>query len=171
MDRAHLNESLNSFRLDLVEAEERAQLALAEVDALRKIIEGVEALMMGRPTQLVIQESGTIVGRGQTNGTSAVTGEDAPRGQEAVRRLLIESRREWKRSALIQEILRRGWINPAAKHKQAAVGTALDRLVKDGEVERVPDKRATYRYPPDKLPPTEDRAEVPISLTPGGGSS
>lgn len=167
MDRARLIESLDGFRRELVVAEERATNALAEVDALRKIIEGVESLMTGRPTQLAMRDSTAIVGRDEPNGA----GPDAPRGQEAVRRLLVETRREWKRSALIQEILRRGWINPEAKHKQAAVGTALDRLVREGEVERVPNKRATYRYPPDKLPPIEDRSEVYLSLTPEGGES
>src|SRR5436189_98067 len=63
--------------------------------------------------------------------------DDRPRGQEAVRRLMRESVREWRPADLIAEIQRRGWIDPAAKTPGAAVRVALRRLVDAGEVVKV----------------------------------
>jgi len=69
---------------------------------------------------------------------------NGPRGQEAVRRLMRESRREWRPNELIGEIRRLGWIDPSAKTPGAAVRVALRRLVDAGEVAKV--EQGLYRY-------------------------
>jgi hypothetical protein len=69
---------------------------------------------------------------------------DAPRGQEAVRRLMRESGRAWRPAELIAEIQRRHWIEPTAKTPGAAVRVALKRLVDAGEVVKV--EQGVYRY-------------------------
>lgn len=163
IERARLIESLHNFRTELDEAEQRAKAALAEADALRKIVEGIEGLVSGGVTQLTISDTGTI-SRPSLNGNEAVVG-DTPRGKEAVRRLFLETRRTWKRRAIIEEVVRRGWIDPEARNPNSAIGASIDRLAKAGELRR--HAHATYRY--TKLPPLNE--EGAGNQLPEGGES
>jgi hypothetical protein len=152
MDRAALIESLESFRAELREADRRVTRARAEADALRKVVEGIEGLIGGGSAdQLALVESGTNVATAVLTGNGVVVG-DAPRGQAALRRILIETVTErWKRGALLDEVQRRGWFNPDAKNPRGAASVALDRLVESGEVLR---ENGFHRYNPDWLPPS-----------------
>lgn len=137
MDRAQLIESLPALRDDLHAVRARALAAASEVEALEKIVEGIEALIRGdRPT--------FVPGAGIEAADENSSAPETPRGREAVRRVLQETGTPWKLQALIAEIQRRGWIDPAAKQPAAAIRTAVGRLAEAGEVERV--GAATYRY-------------------------
>lgn len=150
MNRAQLIENLNVFRSEHAEAEKRAKVALAEAEALRKIIEGIEGLVNGSEAQLVIREEGTIV----VHETPDAVRGDKPLGMEAVRRILIETGQSWKIAALAEEIVRRGWIVPGARNPRASVNRAIERLMKRGEVRRT--AKGTYRYRMEKLPRSEE---------------
>jgi hypothetical protein len=107
------------------------------VRALTQIVKGLRELEAGGESEPQAERLPDVIGPATTNG-------DAPRGQEAVRRLMRQSERSWKPVELIAEIQRRGWIDPGAKTPDAAVRVALRRLVDAGEVVKI--DQGLYRY-------------------------
>jgi hypothetical protein len=139
-----LVEMLPELRKRLREAEEHAQAALAEVEGLRKVVEGVEQIAAGvssaNPLPLFVEDQGA----GTDNGTPAP--EPSPRGQEAVRLILEERWPNVVTQALIfTEVMRRGWIDPTAKTPRAAVRAAAQRLAAAGHAEKV---GSGFKYKP-----------------------
>lgn len=75
---------------------------------------------------------------------SKASTDNAPRGTEAVRRVMREGG-DWDVRKLHAELEQRGWLNPDAMHPLKATETSLNRLYKKyGEIERV--GRGIYRY-------------------------
>jgi hypothetical protein len=112
----------------------RAQRALSEMEALRKVVEGLESLAGTRTEQpaLFVETP-----------TERQQAESGPRGQEAVRQVMLQAPdRNWMLATISREILRRGWIDPEAKVPQAAIRAAVQRLAAAGLVE----KMGTGRY-------------------------
>lgn len=69
--------------------------------------------------------------------------EAGPRGTEAVRRIMADGSVRGIRE-IYAALKERGWINPDALHPVKATETAINRLYKAGELERV--SRGKYRY-------------------------
>ena len=124
---------------DAQDAKFRLERESKRVRALNQVVKGLRELEAGggeepqaeRLPDVVVEEEPAVE-------------DDGPRGQEAVRRLMRESQRNWRPAELIAEIQRRGWIDPAAKTPGAAVRVALRRLVDAGDVEKV--EQGLYRY-------------------------
>jgi len=151
-------EELRHYESELASAEALAATAINRVEALRKIVEGLRALQQPTPrgTARLFDPPRenvppNVVGATPTSGA-------APRGREAVRRVLVETRRAWKIPELADEIGRRGWM-PDVQSRRDATAATVQRLVKDGEAERV--GHGVYRYRLDKLPPLKLRPDDP----------
>lgn len=118
------------FRDQLRDAEERAQRALAEVEHLRQVIGGLEGLSGGAPRQVTLPFL--------VSPEAAEPEDDGPRGQEAVRRVMLAAPdRVWPLNQITREIIRRGWINPDAKVPTAAIRAATQRLAAAELAEKV----------------------------------
>jgi hypothetical protein len=150
------SDELRRYESELSLAEAEAQAALIRVEALRKIVEGLRALQQPTHQAESLFETAPPV---EDNATEVRETEESigpgasfgfPRGREAVRGVLIDTRRTWKIPELAKEIERRGWM-PGVRSKRDAVAATVQRLVKDGEAERV--GHGVYRYRLDKLPP------------------
>lgn len=161
------SDELRRYELQLASAEAEAAAAISRVDALRKIVEGLRYLQKPpRQSERLFVESSEPQAIEEDDDQS-VGGPAAsygfPRGREAVRGVLIDSRRAWKIPALAAEVERRGWM-PDVKNTRDAVAATVQRLVRDEEAERV--GHGVYRYRLDKLPPlaeglpSTDRQEV-----------
>lgn len=108
----------------------------------------------------------TALGHATARAVATATEEedDSPRGTEAVRRVMREGG-TWTVQKLHDELARRGWVNPEAKHPVKATETALSRLHgKYQEVDRV--GRGKYRYkgvpsPLDELLPQSEGSAEP----------
>lgn len=70
---------------------------------------------------------------------------ETPSGMEAIRRVMREGG-VWTSKTLFEELKRRGWEPKKAKHPQATVEAAMDRLFRvKGEIERVGRGEYTYK--------------------------
>jgi hypothetical protein len=139
-------DGLREYELELAAAEAEAAAAITRVEALRNIVEGLRVLQQpAGQTEPAMEASGEV-----TSGPPSHAG--SPRGRDAVRGVLVDTRRAWKIPDLAAEIERRRWM-PDAVNKRDAVAATVQRLVKDGEAERV--GHGVYRYRIDKLPPLE----------------
>jgi hypothetical protein len=123
-----LVEMLPDLRKQLAAAEARASQALAEVEGLRQVVTGVEAMASGAtragtvPLPLFVEGGDAVL---------ATVENDGPRGREAVATLLREQPdRVWTTPELAKEIRRRGWIKPGAQ--TSAIRVAARRLSDDG---------------------------------------
>lgn len=148
MNNDEFEEALRKYEAELASAEAEASAAILRVDALRKIVEGLRTLQQPvRQTErlFVPPASEPVEEPPGSNGHFGF-----PRGRDAVRGVLVDSRKAWKIPDLAAEIERRGWM-PDVKSKRDAVAATVQRLVKDGDVERV--GHGVYRYRLDKLPP------------------
>lgn len=157
MDREELGHSLSLFRRELVIAEREAAEALNRVESLRNIVAGLVSLHRFRvpptaPALFTLPDEETTA-----EIEEVVIDGEAPRGREAVRRVLIENRREMKIAEIVETILAKGWMRNVQRPRDAVAAT-VQRLVHDGEAERV--GVGTYRYRLDKLPPQAE-PEVP----------
>jgi hypothetical protein len=141
--RDELVRQLPALRRELATAEDRAQRALSEVESLRKIVAGVEELAdtgnaprsLSLFVELTPDEAAAI---------------EAPRGQEAVRRILeSEPQRVWALREILAEVMKRGWIDPDAKVPAAAVRAATQRLAAARLAQKVGAGKYRYQAPED----------------------
>jgi hypothetical protein len=131
---------LPALRKQLDAAEGRARQALAEVEGLRQVIAGVEAIETGVDVQpqLFLDDLALSDAR--------VTDVDTPRGQEAVLKIIEEHpERIWTTPQLRAEVIRRRWIRADAARPDAAVRLAARRLAAQGKIEKVGDGRYRAR--------------------------
>ena len=125
MDDTPELQTLRRYEAELVKAEQAAQLAIQRRESLRQVVEGLRDLMT--PERAILRDRKR---RALTDPLTARVHrlwEDAteerpkrapettnngkvPRGREAVRRVLIETRDSWRVPALAEEIGRRGWM-------------------------------------------------------------
>lgn len=131
---------LSRWKERLTEAARAADSAIAERDAIHRIVEGLEALARLTRRPAVGQESLPIPEAAAPASQAAETvsrNGTKPLGREAVRRILAESpETTWRVGPLTQEIERRGWIKKQARDKKGAVRQAMAALVAAGVAER-----------------------------------
>lgn len=149
MNANSARDTLHVFESELAEAEAEAKVAITKVDSLRKIVEGMRAYVElsapGAPQLFEprvppeVAEAVEAIANGAGN----------PRGREAVRLILIGSRRPMDSAALAIDATKRGWMTHV-EDVERALNAAANRLVKDGEIEKI---GKMFRYPLDKLPP------------------
>jgi hypothetical protein len=129
-------------------ATNRRMRAQRQRDALHQIVDGLRALADAKAdpqTERLPVEVATVASEAIVPATA--NGHDAPRGREAVRRVMAtEPGRAWKQSELIAAITDHGWIDPNAKDPNAAIRIAVRRLADAGEVEKVEGMTGVYRY-------------------------
>lgn len=143
-------EHLDYIRRMYMEAEAELESVTQRRDAWKQILQGAEGLA-GAPMKL----PDTTMRQSDNGGNGGHS--KAPRGAEAIRRILLETRRPWRVQALMGELEQRGWIDPDVQQPDRAVHAAIQRLVKKyGEVERV--GHATYQYRRELLPPEDDQS-------------
>jgi hypothetical protein len=131
---AQLVRLLPLFRGQLREAEQRAQQAMHDAESLRKIVDGLEGLAGNRPSA-----QAPLFTPSETEKPE----EASPRGQEAVRQVMLtDPDAEWPLARITYEVLRRGWIDPNAKVPRAAIRAATQRLA----AANLADKTGTGRY-------------------------
>jgi hypothetical protein len=152
MPRDDLHDALKTYEADLAEAEQRLSDVGEEVAALRKVVEGMKELARRRQSP---KSALPLFTPDDEDQPAQPEPQDSfvPRGSDAVARVLVERRTPTRVTELIEEMRRRGWTSQEAKHPEAAIRAALQRLVKAEQVERV--GQGVYRYRPDKLPPPE----------------
>ena len=151
-----LPQTLDEWREALVHAETRLAEAQADVDAIRKVVDGMAAYAARRDHQ-----SAGGASANHERAVAAAPEDDRPRGVEAIRRLLQEDRhRSWSIAELVEEMARRGWVDPTVQHPGKAAATAMLRLVqKYAEAERV--ERGRYRLrssDAEETPTTEENS-------------
>lgn len=164
-----LQEQLRRFQAELADAEIKARSASRRVESLRQVVEGLRGLMAPDEQTHLFFGSVRETVRSMTENIASINeakiepakkewpvaqnGEVPLRGRDAVRKVLIDTRRAWKLPALAVEIQRRGFMPDVASPRDAVAATT-QRLVKDGEVERI--GHGVYRYRLDKLPPANE---------------
>jgi hypothetical protein len=115
------------------EAEERE----GEAEALRQVASAIRLLTGDGPTA-------ASNGAASANSPRADTSGEPPKGMEAVRRVMREGG-VWTGRTMLEELTKRGWEPKDAKHPQATVEAAMDRLFRvKKETERV--GRGEYAY-------------------------
>jgi seryl-tRNA synthetase len=134
---------------DLSDAKERLERESRRIRALTQIVKGLREL---EPT--VQPQSQRLPMAFEPLSKDEIEQLMAPRGQEALRRVMRDSGRDWKPAQLIAEVKDRGWIDPNAKTPEAAVRVALRRLVDAGEVEKN-NMTGLYRYQDSGKAPEE----------------
>jgi hypothetical protein len=175
-----LLETLPTLEQEMASAQEEVYAAQRRVAALKKIIEGIKALN-GHAATVVIATTPEpvevepneatpppdpfdvlrgVVGNGARH--VAVTfshpdedhdgAENAPKGREAVRRIVAERPGIWTLAQIVRELDRRGWL---VSRKAAEV--AVHRLADKGEAKRV--GNGVYSFAA-ATPASEDREEV-----------
>ena len=126
---------LDSERRLLKLEAEAARLRKKELRARRK------AERIEREIQVIRLVIGAPRGERPHYGVNAPEG---PIGVAAIRRLLGEAPdRVWSAGLLHEELEKRGWVSPVARHRLQGTEAALSRLVRSGELERV--ARGRYR--------------------------
>jgi hypothetical protein len=155
------SDELRRYESELALAEALAAAAISRVDALRKVVEGLRYLEKPDRQPQRLFESVPATPEPVEPGPAASHG--FPRGRDAVRGVLIDARSAMKIPDIAAEIERRHWM-PDVQNTRDAVAATVQRLVRDGEVERV--AHGVYRYRLDKLPPLP---EVPTTTTTVGG--
>lgn len=151
MNRNSARDSLREFESELTEAEAEAKVAITKVDSLRKIVEGMRAYVeLSKPGAAGPKLFEPVEGPDAVVQAllAAADGQGKPRGREAVRRILIASRRPMDKAALAAEAVRNGWMSHV-EDVERALNAAATRLVSDGEIEQV---GKMFRYPLEKLP-------------------
>ena len=114
----------------LPELEREAEGHEQKARALRQIIEGVRTLN-GEAARLF----------GSANGNAPLH-VDAPRGREAVRRIVAQRPGVWRVRDIKREVKLRGW--PSSP---TAIETAVKRLQEGGEAEWI--SKGVYQFPPN----------------------
>jgi len=139
-------------RLRDEQADDEAQLATLQRRVLsrQKAIEGLEGLVeLARAPVAANATEGTPEPVEEPPSPSSQD-EDRPRSAEAIRRVLVETKRPWTARAMTAELLRRGWA-PKSSSPEDAVRTALNRARKapDNGITRLPDGSYIYREEDD----------------------
>jgi hypothetical protein len=151
-NRVDIREQLARFRGQLAEAEKEASRATQRVNHLRQVVDGLQGLLSSEEPSLTVPlfDSGRI--ELKADPPTVVVGGDHPvlRGRAAVRKVLEDTRRALTIPELVEEIERRGWM-PDVERRRDATASSVQRLVQDGEAERV--GRGVYRLRLDQLPP------------------
>jgi len=156
-------EALSRFERELADAEREAKQVNRRVHNLRRVVAGLKGLLEpdddDAELSLFAVQRRAVASAIREEPEAVVEGPIEPgdngrplRGRDAVRQVLIDTRRQWKIPALALEVERRGYM-PGVKSYRDAVAATVQRLVKDGEAERV--GHGVYRYRLDKLPPPE----------------
>lgn len=126
---------MNELVAQLPDLERQARDLERKAQAIRQIINGVRALngeaeVILNPT--LVEQNGTVFVRGARDRT-------APRGRDALRRVMLEEpERTWKVIEIKREVLKRGW-SPSPK----AVEAMVKKLREAGEL--VPVSYGHYR--------------------------
>jgi hypothetical protein len=129
---AHARDEVRRADDDVREATDRRSTAEQRVEALSRIVSGFQIL-----ASATVEPQRERLPDLPISGVAAVTDEDRPRGQEAVRRIMQESPRAWRQIEIIQEVQRRGWIDVSARQPAAAVRVATRRLMEAGVIEKI----------------------------------
>jgi hypothetical protein len=124
-----LTRMLDSLKAEQAEAE--AQLAQLQhrVASLRQAVSGIEGLLqLHKPDESAsvgesMLEPARDTAHASPNGRAEV---DRPTSTEAVRRVLVETRKPWTVKAMTEELNRRGW-SPKSNSPEDAVRTAMAR--------------------------------------------
>jgi hypothetical protein len=148
MDLEQLAKELPALRAQLAEAETRAEaatanraaaqeaesVAVAQRDALRTAVAGIEglALAFAVPADYVPEAEPVRETEPSPPAEPQVAATDGPRGREAVRLVLEEAGRPMRPKEIVTAVMRRGWIEPEAKSPDSAIRLATRRLAKDG---------------------------------------
>ncbi len=118
MEQSEARRAVEVLRRELAEAQAVVASAQRRAAALDKLVEGYLELFPG-------------LAEPDPNGTADSGAEKAPRGQDAVLKVMesIESKgRYWTLAAMVDALTKHGWL-PESKGKPAnAIRTALDRL-------------------------------------------
>jgi hypothetical protein len=159
MNANSARDTLREFESELAQAEAEAKVAITKVDSLRKIVEGMRAYVeLSAPGGTAQLFESTVPPEVAEAVEAIANGAGNPRGREAVRLILIGSRRPMDSAALAIDAMKRGWMTHV-EDVERALNAAANRLVKDGEIEKI---GKLYRYPLEKLP-------VPQPFEPGSG--
>ena len=121
--------------------ERRAEDAAKEAARLARMVELARELGDEGVAELVtLLGSETSNGNGHTNGNGHPPAEKAPRGREAIRRIVRERPGVWTLAELRAEMKRRGWFT-----SNKGVEVAVVRLCDAGECRR--DGKGRYVFP------------------------
>lgn len=119
------------------EADERE----AEAEALRGVAQAIKLLTGGVGSvsaQVAVSPASSV-------DTAPAETNEVPTGMEAVRRVM-KGGGVWTGRTMLEELTRRGWEPKKAKHPQATVEAAMDRLFRvKNEIERVGRGEYTYK--------------------------
>lgn len=155
MNRADLIASLPELKKEYASLNSRIAQEIIERDALASVINGIERLAAGdsATVQLNISvesgDGGHLRDSGREARHEVVQEQPAPRGVEAIRRVLSDGR-AWKLQAIIAEVQRRGWIKANSRDPANAIRESVRKLASMGEIERI--DHATYRAVLQELP-------------------
>lgn len=110
--------------------EQEAEALERRADAIRQIVSGIRALN-GEVSLTLFNNPGRDSHENgpRSNGNGHETGEDGPRGREAVRLIMAERPGNWTIKRIKATIKERGW--PSSPK---AIETAVHRLHRDGTV-------------------------------------
>ncbi|HEU5214033.1 MAG TPA: hypothetical protein VFU30_00690 [Gaiellaceae bacterium] len=153
-----IRSQLARFKAELSKAEEEASLASRRVNYLRQVVDGLNGLLRADAPASAIRLFDTPGIELKADPPIVTVGGDHPvlRGRAAVRAVLEETRRALSIPELVAEIERRGWM-PDVERRRDATASSVQRLVQDGEAERV--GRGVYRLRLDQLPPPPEEGD------------
>ncbi len=127
--------------------EQHAEGLEREAAAVRKLIEATQQLGGERVAALLTSTNGN--GNGHSEVPEPLTldeiSEDAPRGREAIRRIVQERPGVWTLANIRAEMKRRGWFT-----SNKGVDVAVTRLAASGEARRVGKGRYAFPAPEER---------------------
>lgn len=156
-NRADIRDQLARFKGQLAEAEKEASRAAQRVNYLRQVVDGLQGLLTAETPVPAVQLFDTGLAL-KADPPIVTINRDHPvlRGRAAVRKVLEETRRALTIPELVAEIEQRGWM-PDVERRRDATASSVQRLVQDGEAERV--GRGVYRLRLDQLPPPPEEGD------------
>lgn len=168
------HDDLAHYKTQLAESDARLEAEQEHNSALRKIVDGLEALAAAEA--LAARRSGSAVAAQEptptpteADGTVGADNADRPASiVEGARIIYRESGRQWRTQELHVEMEQRNWIAPEIKNPIEAVRAAVKRLHELGEITRV--GFGTYVWaetlPMDLDPPSQPANGGPQSSSP-----
>ena len=142
-------------RLRAEQADDEAKLATLQrrVSSRQKAIDGLEGLVELARAPVAAnatEDTPEPVQPVEEPPSPSSQDENRPRSAEAIRRVLVETKRPWTAKAMTEELLRRGWA-PKSTSPEDAVRTAMNRARKapDNGIVRLPDGSYIYREEDD----------------------
>jgi hypothetical protein len=155
-DHDQFSQDLTRYRQLLKGATGRFQAARADMEALQRIVDGLEVIQARRLVERTFSDpaevptitftpADAVPAKGDTGiAVLTLTPSSGPRGVEAVRRVMGESPdRNWAMAEIFDALQARGWASDTSSNPKAAARAAVQRLIKLGEAELV--GRATFR--------------------------